>query len=78
VAILLQHNLRALSMSVDQGQHGWLWETAMVVVCPFLLIGDKPFVPAIPLMAAVAVSGVVLVTAIAATQNLNVVLRERG
>lgn len=78
VAILLQHNLRALSMSLDQGQHGWLWETGMVLVCPFLLIGDKPFVPAIPLTTAVAVSGMALLIAIAATQNLNVVLRERG
>ena len=78
VAILLQHNLRALSMSLDQGQHGWIWETAMVLVCPFVLIGDKPFVPAIPLMSAVAVSTAGLLIAVGATENLNVVLKERG
>lgn len=76
VAILLQHNLRALSMSV--GQHGWIWETAMVVVCPFLLIGDKPVVPPIPLIAAMAISSAALLVAFGATENLNVVLKERG
>jgi len=78
VAILLQHNLRALSMSLDQGQHGWLWDSVMVVVCPFLLIGDRPIVPAVPLAAASVFSLVTLAAVLAATDRLDVVLRERG
>jgi hypothetical protein len=78
VAILLQHNLRALSMSLDQGQHGWLWDTAVILVCPFLLIGDKPVVPTAPLLTATTAALAAVFLAIATTQNLNVVLKERG
>ena len=78
VAILLQHNLRALSMSLDGGQHGWIWETVIVLVCPFLLVGEKPLVPAIPLAAAAAIAMAVLLAVFVLTEHLDVVLRERG
>jgi hypothetical protein len=78
VAVLLQHNLRALSMSLDQGAHTWLRTTAIVLVCPFLLIGDKPPVAALPLIGAVSLSMAALFGAVFATERLDVVLRERG
>ena len=78
VGILLQHNLRALSASIDQGAHTWLLDVPVVFVCPFLLIGDRPYVPPVVL----AIAAVLAFTAVGlvalATRRLDVLLMERG
>ena len=78
VGVLLQHNLRALSMSIDQGAHIWLADVIVVLVCPFLLIGNRPYVqPAVLALTAAVACAVALLVAVA-TSRLNVLLMERG
>lgn len=78
LAVLLQHNLRALSMTMEQGVTAWPWDAAVVVVCPFVLVGDKPAVPAAVLIAAALVSCAAAAIVVNATRRLNVLLVERG
>jgi hypothetical protein len=78
VAVLLQHNLRALSMSLDQGALGAPWTTAVLIVCPFLLIGNKPAVSVAPVAAALVVALLLLLLSIVQTTRLDVPLAERG
>jgi hypothetical protein len=78
VAVLLQHNLRALSMTMEQGVRAWPWDTAVLLVCPFVLIGNKPEVPAAVLAAAALLACLAAASAVKATRHLNVLLMERG
>lgn len=78
VAVLLQHNLRALSMSLDQGVHGWFWNTAVLLVCPFLLIGNKPAVQPLAVQSVVLISLSAVAIVVRAASRLDVVLAERG
>jgi hypothetical protein len=78
VGILLQHNLRALSASIDQGAHTWLLDVPVVFVCPFLLIGDRPYVPPVVLAIAAALAFTAVGLVALATRRLDVLLMERG
>ena len=78
VAVLLQHNLRALSMTMEQGARAWPWDTGVLLVCPFVLIGNKPEVPAAVLAAAALLACSAAALVVNATRQLNVLLVERG
>ena len=78
VAVLLQQNLRTLSMTIDPHAQAWLRDTAVLLVCPFVLIGDKPAVPATVLIAAALLSTLAAAFVVSLTRELNIVLVERG
>lgn len=78
VAVLLQHNLRALSMMIAPDVQAWAMDTVVLLVCPFVLIGNKPEVPA-AVLAGVALASCVAGGLVAgATRGLNVLLVDRG
>jgi hypothetical protein len=65
-------------MSLDQGALGAPWTTAVLIVCPFLLIGNKPAVSVAPVAAALVVALLLLLLSIVQTTRLDVPLAERG
>lgn len=78
VAILLQQNLRALSMTINPAFSAWGWDVLVLLVCPFVLIGDKPAVPSAVLGGAAALSCLAVWCVVSATTRLNVLLVDRG
>lgn len=78
VAVLLQQNLRALSMMISPAFRAWAWDILVLLVCPFVLIGDQPAVPPPVLAGAATLSCLAVWVVVSATTRLNVLLVDRG
>ena len=76
VAMLLQHNLRFLSAAFDHGAHRFFWELGVLLVCPFLLIGNRPYISPAVQLSALALCVVALGGLCVWTKRLDVVLVE--